>query len=67
MAYHDNSPENRVFKDVAEVGEILESLSAVAGTIRSADVAILYDWENNRDLNDAWSYGLETKRYIQRV
>ncbi|MDI5787722.1 hypothetical protein PO124_02340 [Bacillus licheniformis] len=42
---HDNCSENRVFKEVAKVGQTLEALSEVTGTIRPADVAILYDWE----------------------
>lgn len=62
---HDNSSENRAFKDVAEVGQTLEKLSDVAGTTRPADVGILYDWENNWALKDAQGYGLETKRYTQ--
>lgn len=64
---HDNSPENRVFKEVAKVGETLEKLSNVAGTTRSADVAILYDWENNWALNDAQGFGLQSKQYTQTV
>lgn len=64
---HDNSQENRVFKDVANVGETLEKISDVVGTTRPADVAILYDWENNWALNDAQGFGLETKRYPQTL
>jgi beta-galactosidase len=64
---HDNSSENRVFQEVAEVGKTLEKLSDVVGTNRPADVAILYDWESNWALNDAQGYGLETKRYPQTL
>lgn len=64
---HDNSSENRVFKDVAEVGKTLEKLSKVVGTNRTSDVAILYDWENNWALNDAQGFGAETKRYPQTL
>jgi beta-galactosidase len=64
---HDNSTENRVFQDVAEVGKTLEKLSDVVGTNRPADVAILYDWESNWALNDAQGFGLETKRYPQTL
>lgn len=64
---HDNSLNNRVFKEVAKVGETLEKLSDVVGTNRPADVAILYDWESNWALNDAQGYGLETKRYPQTL
>ncbi len=64
---HDNSSENRVFKDVAGVGKILESLSEVVGTTRTSDVGILYDWENNWAINDAQGFGMETKRYPQTL
>ncbi len=64
---HDNSSENRVFKEVAEVGKTLEKLGPVVGTNRPADVAIVYDWENNWALNDAQGYGLSSKQYPQTL
>jgi beta-galactosidase len=64
---HDNSAENRVFKEVTMVGATLEKLSEVVGTNRPSDVAILYDWESNWALNDAQGFGMETKRYPQTL
>lgn len=64
---HDNNIENRVFKEVAKVGEMLGKLDAVVGTTRPADVAILYDWDNNWALNDAQGFGMESKRYPQTL
>ena len=64
---HDNCSENRVFKEVAKVGQTLEALSEVTGTIRPADVAILYDWENHWALQDAQGFGMKTKRYPQTL
>lgn len=64
---HDNSSENRVFKEVAKVGQTLEKLSDVVGTNRPADVAILYDWENNWAINDAQGFGMKTKQYPQTL
>lgn len=64
---HDNSADNRVFQEVAEVGAKLQKLSDVVGTNRPADVAILYDWENNWALNDAQGFGLQSKRYPQTL
>jgi beta-galactosidase len=64
---HDNSSENRVFKEVAQVGKTLEKLSDVVGTNRSADVAVLYDWDSNWAINDAQGYGMKTKRYPQTL
>jgi len=64
---HDNSSENRVFKEVAKVGQTLEKLSDLVGTNRPADVAILYDWENNWAINDAQGFGMKTKQYPQTL
>ncbi len=64
---HDNSSENRVFKEVAKVGQTLEKLSDVIGTNRPADVAVLYDWESNWALNDAQGFGMKTKLYPQTL
>lgn len=36
---------SRVFRDVAEVGRVLEALSDVAGSRAPAEVALVYDWE----------------------
>lgn len=64
---HDNSPENRVFKEVAQVGETLEKIAKVTGSIRKAEVAVLYDWENHWALLDAQGFGQPTKKYPQTV
>jgi len=64
---HDNSTNNRVFQEVAQVGKTLGDLSDIVGTNRPADVAILYDWESNWALNDAQGFGLESKRYPQTL
>ncbi|MDZ7836398.1 MAG: beta-galactosidase [Alkalibacterium sp.] len=61
---HDRSPENRVFKEVARLGKAMEEISdKVVGYQRQADVAILYDVENEWALNDAQGFGLKTKKY----
>lgn len=61
---HDQSTENRVFKEVAELGKIMENISdKVTGYRRQADVAILFDVESNWALDDAQGFGLKTKQY----
>ena len=40
---HENT---RVFRDVAEVGQVLSKLDDVVGTTVRAEVGIVYDWEN---------------------
>lgn len=47
---HENT---RVFRDVAEVGQVLEKLDDVVGSTVPARVAIIYDWENRWALDDA--------------
>ena len=44
---HSGSPDNRVFREVAELGRELESLgSRTLGGRVPAKVAVLFDWEN---------------------
>jgi len=62
---HDRNPQNRVFKDVAEVGQALEKLSDVVGAMPDSKVAILYDWESNWALADAQGFARTTKQYGQ--
>lgn len=64
---HDRSEHNRVFREVAQVGRTLEQLDAVVGTTRPAEVAIVYDWENNWALNDAQGFANGTKDYPQTL
>ena len=64
---HDRSTDNRVFQDVKKVGKTQEDLAYLAGSPRKADVAILYDWENNWVINDAQSFGQDTVLYPQTV
>jgi beta-galactosidase len=64
---HDNDEQNRVFQDVAQVGEVLEGIKEIKGAKKQAKVAILYDWDNNWALNDAQGFGLESKLYPQTL
>jgi beta-galactosidase len=47
----DESP--RMFKEVAQVGEILKKLTPVVGATTPARVGVIYDWENRWALNSA--------------
>lgn len=64
---HDNSEENRVFKEVAQVGEALEKMKEIKGSYKEAKVAIIYDWENNWALNDAQGFSNASKQYSQTL
>ena len=58
---HDNSPDNRFFKMVADYGEQLEKLSGVIGSIKKIDVALLWDWDN------MWSFDAEVMHNFKNV
>lgn len=62
---HDNSTENRVFKEVSQVGDILDNIKEVKGSMKESKVAIIYDWENDWALKDAQGFGLDSKKYPQ--
>lgn len=62
---HDNSTDNRVFREVANVGRLMEKVKAVKGKGKKSRVAILYDWDNNWALDDAQGFSQATKRYPQ--
>ncbi len=50
---HRGGGDTRVYREVAEVGEALASLSAVAGSAVNAPAAVLYDVENRWAMEDA--------------
>ncbi len=50
---HAGHEHTRVFRDVTEVGQVLERLDAVVGAEVPAQVAVIYDWENRWALDDA--------------
>lgn len=50
---HVGHEHTRVFRDVSDVGAILQKLDAVVGTTVPAQVAVIYDWENRWVIDDA--------------
>ncbi|HBR27842.1 MAG TPA: beta-galactosidase [Firmicutes bacterium] len=50
---HVGHEKTRVFREVAEVGEVLKRLDPVVGTSVKPEVALLFDWENRWALEDA--------------
>lgn len=60
---HDNSADNRVFKDVQAVGTALENAMEIKGSQTPARVAILYDTENHWALGDAQGFHKGDKQY----
>ena len=50
---HVGHEHTRVFRDVAELGQVLSQLDPVLGTTVRPDVALIYDWENNWAMSQA--------------
>jgi len=50
---HYGGNDTRVFREVTEVGEALEKLQEVTGSVTCAKAAVLYDRENDWALKDA--------------
>lgn len=64
---HDQSAENRVFKEVAEYGARLENLTEIKGSGKDVRVAILFDWESNWALKRGGGFGRPTRKYPQTL
>jgi len=60
---HNCKSDTRVFKDVTEVGEILEAISEIAGTATVSEAAILYDYRNKWAINSCVAFCNEDKKY----
>jgi beta-galactosidase len=50
---HVGHAETRVFREVAEVGQMLEGLAGVVGCATPAEVALVYDWDCRWILDEA--------------
>ena len=64
---HDNSTENRVFKEVATYGKYLENLSEIKDTLKDVEVAIIFDWQSNWALKRDSGFCRQSKRCIQTL
>jgi len=64
---HDNSENNRVFKDVQAVGEMLQKAQEIKGSATPAKVAIIYDTENLWALWEVQGFNRPDKKYAETV
>jgi len=64
---HDNSDQNRVFQEVAQVGDALAHLTPIVGAGTENKIALIYDWENRWALDDAQFGNNINKGYEQTV
>ena len=64
---HDGRSDTRVFRDVAEVGQVLAGLKPVLDARNQAGVCILFDYENLWALERVQAAQLGNMRYIDTV
>ncbi len=60
---HIGTDDTRVFREVAEVGDCLQKIAAVAGTLVRPKVAMLMDWDNRWAIWDVKALAQKNKRY----
>ena len=60
---HVGTADTRVFKEVAEVGELLQKIAPVAGTLGKPRAALLFDWDNRWAIWDTKALANATKNY----
>lgn len=64
---HDNSIDNRVFKEVQEYGNRLEKIAEIKGSTKKTKVGIIFDWTSNWALKRGGGFGRPTRRYPQTL
>ncbi len=62
---HVGNENTRVFRDVTAVGERLEKLDEVVGTVVRPKVALMYDWDNQWALDMAGGFQQNDKKISQ--
>lgn len=62
---HLGNENNRVFREVAELGDHLSRIQEVVGTSVKSEVAIVFDWENQWAIDDAQALRRANKKYIK--
>ncbi|MEI7435845.1 MAG: beta-galactosidase [bacterium] len=60
---HCGHEHNRVFREVAETGNILKRLDDVIGTTVRPEVAVVFDWENTWAIDHLQGLGKNQKNY----
>lgn len=60
---HLGKDDTRIFKEVMDVGKMLQTMSEVAGTKIKSKCALLFDWENRWAISDMKGLGQSSKKY----
>lgn len=64
---HVGTDDTRVFKEVAEVGDILQQIQDVTGSVVNAKVAIMFDWDNRWSIWEVKALANESKKFEETV
>lgn len=67
---HYGGEDTRVFREICQVGEALDSLAELAGSRVRARVAVVYDWENRWAMEDAQgprNQGLHYRKAVTKL
>ncbi|MCI9143626.1 MAG: beta-galactosidase [Lachnospiraceae bacterium] len=60
---HIGTGDTRIFREVAEVGELLKKIAPVAGTLAQPRAALLFDWDNRWAIEDVKALSQASKKY----
>lgn len=60
---HVGTTNTRVFKEVAQTGELLKRISEIEGSVKKNKAAIVFEWENWWAIDDAGGFSNDTKKY----
>lgn len=64
---HNGSTDTRVFRDVCDMGEKLKKISNIKGSDTTSEVAIIFDWDNLRALQEQKNLKKKNKDFASIV
>lgn len=62
---HDSNKETRLFKEVKSLGEDLEKIDEVIGSMPDVRVAIIYDWEQKWAVDAVQGLNEKRRKYLE--
>jgi len=64
---HEGSGNTRIFREIADLGEVLQKLEPVLGCGIDAKAAVIFDWENRWALSEAKGFLQDKTGYEETV
>ncbi len=62
---HSGREDTRIFQVAKDIGQTLEKIDEVAGSVVHSRVALIYDWQNKYVLESAQGFNNKDKKYNQ--